>query len=86
MCLLTLLNSYVFWFGDLNFRLTDETTTTPIEIKELVESDKLPELIQKDQLLMVRTEGRAFKELEERLPAFPPTFKFEHGSSEYDLK
>lgn len=78
--------SYVFWFGDLNFRLTDETTTTPSEIKELVDHDKLPELIQKDQLLMVRTDGRAFKELEERLPAFPPTFKFEHGSSEYDLK
>lgn len=76
----------MFWFGDLNFRLTDETTTTPSEIKELVDHDKLPQLIQKDQLLMVRTEGRAFKELEERLPAFPPTFKFEHGSSEYDLK
>lgn len=48
--------------------------------------DKLTELIEKDQLLLVRKQGKAFAELEERLPAFPPTFKFEHGTSEYDMK
>lgn len=78
--------SYVFWLGDLNFRLTGETTTTPADIRELVVKDKLKELIEKDQLVLVRKQGKAFAELEERLPAFPPTFKFEHGTSEYDLK
>lgn len=78
--------SYVFWFGDLNFRLTGETTTSPTDIRDLVLQDKLTELIEKDQLLLVRKQGKAFTELEERLPAFPPTFKFEHGTSEYDMK
>lgn len=78
--------SYVFWFGDLNFRLTGEATTTPSDIKELIEQDRLEELIERDQLSMIRRQGRAFVQLEERLPAFPPTFKFEHGTSDYDMK
>lgn len=66
--------------------MTGEATTTPSDIKEIVEQDRLEELIQRDQLSMIRRQGRAFIHLEERLPAFPPTFKFEHGTSEYDLK
>lgn len=52
----------------------------------MVQQDRLEELIQKDQLSLIRRQGRAFTQLEERLPAFPPTFKFEHGTSDYDLK
>lgn len=79
-------SSYVFWFGDLNFRLTGESTSPPEQIRNLVEQDKLEELIAKDQLKLVRQQERAFTELTERTPAFPPTFKFERGTSEYDLK
>lgn len=78
--------SYVFWFGDLNFRLTDEDEVSPSDIKRLVQHDKLDDLIVLDQLSMIRRQGRAFTRLEERLPAFPPTFKFEHGTSDYDMK
>lgn len=52
----------------------------------MVENDQLDKLIEKDQLLLVRRQKRAFHNLEERLPAFPPTFKFEHGTCDYDLK
>lgn len=52
----------------------------------MVQRDKLEELIELDQLSMIRRQGRAFTRLEERLPAFPPTFKFEHGTSDYDMK
>lgn len=76
----------MFWFGDLNFRLTGETTTTPNDIKELIDKDRLVELMQKDQLSLIRRQGRAFVQLDERLPAFPPTFKFEHGTNDYDLR
>lgn len=79
-------HSYVFWFGDLNFRLTGEATTSPDEIRAMVARDELKQLIERDQLLLVRREGRAFQKLQERLPQFPPTFKFEHGSNEYDMK
>lgn len=78
--------SYVFWFGDLNFRLNDDLGKEPEEIRKAVHDDRLPELIGTDQLLMCRQQGRAFTELEERLPAFPPTFKFEHGTTDYDMK
>lgn len=78
--------SYVFWFGDLNFRLTGEATSSPQDIKEMVADDRLEELIEKDQLSLIRRQGRAFTQLEERLPAFPPTFKFEPGTSDYDMK
>lgn len=81
-----LIFSYVFWFGDLNFRLTGEATTSAEEIRAMVARDELKKLIEKDQLLLVRREGRAFQKLQERLPQFPPTFKFEHGSNEYDMK
>lgn len=77
-------SSYVFWFGDLNFRLNGETT--PSHIRDKVANDHLSELIDHDQLVQVRSDRRAFQELEERLPAFPPTFKFERGTSDYDLK
>lgn len=52
----------------------------------MVEDDRIEDLVAQDQLSLVRKQGRAFKESEERAPAFPPTFKFEQGTSEYDLK
>lgn len=79
-------HDYVFWFGDLNFRLTGEATTSAEEIRAMVAKDELKKLIEKDQLLLVRREGRAFQNMQERLPQFPPTFKFEHGSNDYDMK
>jgi len=77
-------HDYVFWFGDLNFRLTGESS--PEHIRNLVQEDKLKELIVKDELILIRQQGRAFNELTERTPTFPPTFKFKLGTSEYDLK
>lgn len=77
--------SYVFWFGDLNFRLENEAWT-PSDIKKMIEDDRIEELVAKDQLTLVRNKKRAFRGLEERPPAFPPTFKFEPGTCEYDLK
>lgn len=52
----------------------------------MIQNDKLSELLDRDQLNSVRKEGRAFYQLNERLPAFPPTFKFERGTSNYDMK
>ncbi|XP_055854182.1 phosphatidylinositol 4,5-bisphosphate 5-phosphatase A-like isoform X3 [Episyrphus balteatus] len=77
-------HEYVFWFGDLNFRLTGEDT--PEEVRSLVEQDKLSELIQRDQLLLVRETRKAFHQLQEKLPEFPPTFKFKENTSHYDMK
>lgn len=74
----------MIWFGDLNFRLTGEAT--PEHIRNLIQAGKLEELIAKDELILIRQQGRAFTQLQERTPTFPPTFKFKNGTSEYDLK
>lgn len=81
-------HDYVFWFGDLNFRLygDEATNLSPEEIREKIKREELGDLLQKDQLSIAMCEGRAFSELVERLPQFPPTFKFEPGTNEYDMK
>lgn len=84
-------HDYVFWFGDLNFRL--QGNDSPAEVKDTIlkalheDGKLLNDLIKRDQLLYVRDETQqAFKFMQERLPAFPPTFKFHEGTSEYNLK
>ncbi|KRG00360.1 uncharacterized protein Dwil_GK27966 [Drosophila willistoni] len=79
-------HDYVFWFGDLNFRLEGNDSSS--EVREALRDDKQHEdLIHRDQLYQVREKSQqAFQVMHERLPAFPPTFKFKEGTSEYDLK
>lgn len=81
-------HDYVFWFGDLNFRLYDENADnlSPEEIREMIRVEQLGDLMRLDQLSTIMCEGRAFSELVERLPLFPPTFKFEPGTNNYDMK
>jgi len=80
-----LLISYVFWIGDLNFRLNAENLTAS-DIETLVKKGKLNELFKRDQLKMVMEENQAFAELNENKIAFPPTYKYEFESQEFDLK
>ncbi|KAH8304613.1 hypothetical protein KR018_000464, partial [Drosophila ironensis] len=79
-------HDYVFWFGDLNFRLEGSDSAT--EVRQLVgDETQHAALIKRDQLYKVREQTQqAFQVLHERLPAFPPTFKFREGTSEYDMK
>ncbi|XP_073845641.1 phosphatidylinositol 4,5-bisphosphate 5-phosphatase A isoform X1 [Musca autumnalis] len=77
-------HDYVFWFGDLNFRLNGHDT--PEEVKAEVELDHLDDLFTRDQLQMVREAGNAFSLLTEEKPTFRPTFKYVEGTSDYDLK
>jgi inositol-1,4,5-trisphosphate 5-phosphatase len=82
-------HDYIFWFGDLNFRLYSPTLSqnySPEEIREMIKKDRLNDLIKVDQLSTIMCEGRAFSELCERLPQFPPTFKFHPDTSDYDMK
>lgn len=79
-------SSYVFWIGDLNFRLADPTVLTGAEIKRLVACGELKSLLDKDQLRQAMALGSAFSEMTEQLPNFPPTYKFNFHNSTYDLK
>lgn len=77
--------SYVFWIGDLNFRLDGEDLTAT-DVEALVKKKKLGELLEKDQLKLVMRGGQAFAELNENNITFPPTYKYEFESQEFDLK
>lgn len=72
--------------GDLNFRLSNDGTLSAQEIELLIKKGQYKQLLEKDQLKLVMESGDAFSELSENLPNFPPTFKFETGTSTYDLK
>lgn len=74
----------------MNFRLynpyNENDNYTPEEIREMIKKDKLHDLLTNDQLSMAMCQGRAFSEMVERLPQFPPTFKFVVDSNKYDMK
>lgn len=78
--------SYVFWMGDLNFRLVEEFERSPEEIEKMIRRKELKPLFQFDQLRYVMRKGEAFSELTEQDPEFPPTFKFAVGTSDYNFK
>ncbi|XP_026675192.1 inositol polyphosphate 5-phosphatase K-like isoform X2 [Ceratina calcarata] len=80
-----LFHDYVFWIGDLNFRLHGEDLTAT-EIDSMVKKNQLRTLLARDQLKMVMEKGEAFTEFTENSITFPPTYKFEFSSQEYDLK
>lgn len=75
----------MFWIGDLNFRLHGEDLTAT-EIDILVRKNELKSLLTRDQLKMVMEKGEAFSELNENPITFPPTYKYEFASQEFDLK
>jgi len=82
---LILYHDYVFWIGDLNFRLDSEKLAFD-EVDLMVSKDELGKLLSFDQLSRARKSGDAFSELNETLPTFPPSFKYRVGTSTYDPK
>eukprot|EP00088_Acartia_fossae_P057104 TRINITY_DN6657_c0_g1_i3.p1 TRINITY_DN6657_c0_g1~~TRINITY_DN6657_c0_g1_i3.p1 ORF type:complete len:340 (-),score=89.24 TRINITY_DN6657_c0_g1_i3:477-1496(-) len=78
-------HDYVFWMGDLNFRLQEGTFSFE-EISMKVSLNELQDLLEVDQLTQARKEGLAFSEVDETLPQFKPTFKLKVGTDVYDAK
>ncbi|EFN84057.1 inositol polyphosphate 5-phosphatase K [Harpegnathos saltator] len=80
-----LYHDYIFWIGDLNFRLNGEDLTA-VDIDSMVKKKQLEKLLERDQLRMVMRDGQAFAELNENAITFPPTYKYEFESQAFDLK
>lgn len=86
--------SFVFWFGDLNFRLDSSKLKSAEEIicsiKNVKSSDKtaktLTNVWAQDELTTVMQNSKAFKGFFEILPMFPPTYRYVIGSCSYDIK
>lgn len=77
----------VFWCGDLNFRLTQPRD----KVLEWIEQTSFPlpahlphGYLHTDQLKTVLADGAAFKGFCEANITFPPTYKYDPGSQQFD--
>ncbi|XP_053607651.1 inositol polyphosphate 5-phosphatase E [Plodia interpunctella] len=78
---------YVFWFGDLNFRLGEPRAAVLrwIEQTQFPLPPYLPHgLLHADQLTAVLEDGAAFRDFREAPITFPPTYKYDPGSQQFD--
>ncbi|XP_050673044.1 inositol polyphosphate 5-phosphatase E [Leptidea sinapis] len=78
---------YVFWCGDLNFRLGEPRAAVLrwIEQTQFPLPPHLPHgLLHADQLTVVLEDGAALRDFREAPIRFPPTYKYDPGSQKFD--
>ncbi|CAH1230646.1 INPP5B [Branchiostoma lanceolatum] len=74
-------HDFIFWIGDLNFRLD------PIEYEAVmtnIADERFQKLLEFDQLKEAQREGLAFSGFSEGTITFQPTYKFDKGTTVYD--
>ena len=70
-------HDYVFWFGDLNFRIVNVPRQV---VNQELEVENYSSLFAKDQLVQLQKKGILFSDFEETAMIFPPTYKkFKNG-------
>eukprot|EP00116_Pleurobrachia_bachei_P006452 sb/3466714/ len=69
-----------FWFGDLNYRNTCDRQTA----EDSISRDDLQPLLECDQLTQQVREKQTLTGFTEAPISFPPTFKFDPGTCNYD--
>uniref|UniRef100_A0A4W5L9P3 Phosphatidylinositol polyphosphate 5-phosphatase type IV n=1 Tax=Hucho hucho TaxID=62062 RepID=A0A4W5L9P3_9TELE len=73
----------VFWFGDFNFRLSEDRVGVEALLNQNQGVDMGP-LLHHDQLSKEMKDGSIFKGFQEALIQFLPTYKFDVGCDVYD--
>ncbi|XP_071104406.1 synaptojanin-2-like [Haliotis cracherodii] len=73
-------HDYVFWCGDFNYRIDMDID----QVKDLVRSENWAALQHYDQLNVQRAEGKSFAGFNEGKTNFPPTYKYDLFSDDYD--
>jgi len=73
-------HTYVFWIGDLNYRLDMKKD----ELFEAIEKKDWDALLVQDQLGKEIQAGQAFGSFEEGKIDFQPSYKFDKGTNQYD--
>jgi len=72
-------HEYVFWLGDLNYRLDEEVEI--VEIFERLYNETWETLRLQDQLHLERNKKNVFHGFNEGLLSFPPTYKYQPGKN-----
>lgn len=70
----------IIWLGDLNYRIAYPNESA----RSLINKNELSKLLEKDQLVYQMKRIKEFKIFKESEIEFPPTYKFDKYSDEYD--
>lgn len=73
---------YLFWFGDLNYRLEHDRDS----VLKLIESKDYEQLFKYDQLQKEIREDHAFSGFLESPIKFPPTYRYNRGNRSYSTE
>ncbi|XP_028034251.1 synaptojanin-1 [Bombyx mandarina] len=73
-------HDYVFWCGDFNYRIDLDKD----EVRLLASQNNLQRLLEQDQLLQQKSQDLVFKNCFEGEITFPPTYKYDLFSDDYD--
>uniref|UniRef100_A0A8C3YBE1 Inositol polyphosphate 5-phosphatase K n=1 Tax=Catagonus wagneri TaxID=51154 RepID=A0A8C3YBE1_9CETA len=71
----------ILWFGDMNFRIEDFGLHF---VRESIRNQCYSDLWEKDQLSIAKRHDPLLREFQEGPLLFPPTYKFDKNSSNYD--
>ncbi|XP_061031530.1 inositol polyphosphate 5-phosphatase K isoform X2 [Eubalaena glacialis] len=71
----------VLWFGDMNFRIEDFGLHF---VRESIKNQCYSDLWEKDQLSIAKRHDPLLREFQEGPLLFPPTYKFDKNSNNYD--
>lgn len=70
------------WLGDLNYRMNSSLDRA----HQLISKKDWPNLSEFDQLKSELKKGRAFDGWTEGIMTFPPTYKYQVNSENYDVR
>ncbi|XP_063363236.1 synaptojanin-1 [Cydia amplana] len=73
-------HDYVFWCGDFNYRIDLDKD----EVRLLVSQNNMQRLLEQDQLTRQKAQDLVFKNCIEGDITFPPTYKYDLFSDDYD--
>ena len=75
-------SDYLFWIGDLNYRLP----LPDQDVRNLMDEKKYKKLLKYDQLNVERKAGRVFVGFEEGTVTFQPSYKYDPGTDNFDTR
>lgn len=73
-------HDYIFWCGDFNYRIDMDKE----ELKESLKQGDIESVLQYDQLRIQQNTGSVFNDFFEGEISFPPTYKYDLFSDDYD--
>nr|XP_025706918.1 inositol polyphosphate 5-phosphatase K isoform X2 [Callorhinus ursinus] len=76
-------HDFILWFGDMNFRIDDFGLHF---VRESIKNRCYSDLWEKDQLSIAKRHDPLLREFQEGPLLFPPTYKFDKNSNNYDTR